>query len=201
MTYPAETTPLPPSSTGRRRLLYFLLAMFPFLALLAVLIWSQVDNAGNPGGLLEHSESGEIAVAARPAPEFSGLDLVTGAAVDLDGLRGRLVMVDFWSSWCVSCRVEAAELAAVYREYADMPVEFVGLAIWDDAGDVASHIERFGVAYPNILDESGTTAVAYGVRGVPEKYFLDAEGRIVRKVNGPVSADQLREIIDALIAA
>ena len=201
MTYPAETTPLTSSSTGRKRLLYFLLAMSPFFALLAVLVWSQVDDAGNPGGLLEHNESGEIAVAARTAPGFAGLDLISGELVNLDGLRGKVVMVDFWSSWCVSCRVEAADLAAVYREYADVPVEFVGLAIWDDAGDVANHIERFDVAYPNILDESGATAVTYGVRGVPEKYFLDADGQIVRKVNGPVSAEQLREIIDALLAA
>ncbi len=175
--------------------------MSPFFALLAVLVWSQVDDAGNPGGLLEHNESGEIAVAARTAPGFAGLDLISGELVNLDGLRGKVVMVDFWSSWCVSCRVEAADLAAVYREYADVPVEFVGLAIWDDAGDVANHIERFDVAYPNILDESGATAVTYGVRGVPEKYFLDADGQIVRKVNGPVSAEQLREIIDALLAA
>ena len=201
MTHPAETAPLPPSSSGRRRTALFLLAMSPFLALLAVLAWGQVDDAGNPGGLLEHNESGEIAVAARTAPGFAGLDLISGELVNLDGLRGKVVMVDFWSSWCVSCRVEAADLAAVYREYADVPVEFVGLAIWDDAGDVANHIERFDVAYPNILDESGATAVTYGVRGVPEKYFLDADGQIVRKVNGPVSAEQLREIIDALLAA
>ncbi len=191
----------PPASPGRRRAALFLLAMSPFFALLAVLVWGQVDNAGNPGGLLEHDESGEITVAVRSAPGFAGLDLISGELVDLDGLRGRVVMVDFWSSWCVSCRVEAADLADVYREYADMPVEFVGLAIWDDAGDVANHLARFGVAYPNILDESGATAVAYGVRGVPEKYFLDADGRIVRKVNGPVSAEQLREIIAALLAA
>jgi cytochrome c biogenesis protein CcmG, thiol:disulfide interchange protein DsbE len=197
------TTDSKPSASGwtRRRAGLFLLSMSPLIALIALLAWGQLRTGGSPGGLLEYSESGEIDVAARTAPAFAGVDLVNGGLVTNDGLAGKIVMVDFWSSWCVACKAEAADLAAVYTEYADAPVEFVGLAIWDETGDILRHIERYGVTYPNIIDDFGETAVHYGVRGVPEKFFLDAEGTIVRKLTGPVSPDRLREILDSLLAS
>jgi cytochrome c biogenesis protein CcmG/thiol:disulfide interchange protein DsbE len=201
----AISTPRParsPRAAGgwtRRRLTVFVLTMSPFIALLLLLGWGLFRSGGNPGGLLEHSESGEIIVSARAAPDFSGVDLVSGEPVTNDSVAGNIVMVDFWSSWCAACRIEAADLAEVYREYANAPVEFVGLAIWDQTGDALRHLDRFDVAYPNILDERGVSAVEFGVRGVPEKFFLDKNGTIIRKVTGPVSKENLRAIIDGLL--
>jgi cytochrome c biogenesis protein CcmG/thiol:disulfide interchange protein DsbE len=185
----------------RRRLSVFVLSMSPFIALLVLLAWGLIRSDGNPGGLLEHNESGDIFISARQAPEFSGVDLVSGELVSNESVRGKIVMVDFWSSWCAACRIEATDLAEVYHEYADAPVEFVGLAIWDEVGDTLRYLDRYGVTYLNILDERGVSAVEFGVRGVPEKYFLDENGVILRKVNGPVSKEQLREIIDGLLSS
>lgn len=206
MTPPNETpqTDAPPSDTpasGRRRLLFFLLSMTPVLAIIALLFWGQLRSDDNPGGVLVHEESSESQVLVRLAPWFGGYDRVSGERVDLDDLRGRVVMIDFWSSWCVACRVEAADLAQVYREYDNTDVEFVGIAVWDRPADADEHIERYDVTYLNILDPRGTMAVSYGVRGVPEKFFLDAEGHIVRKLIGPVSAEELRNILDGLLTA
>lgn len=206
MTSPDETpqTDAPTSDTpasGRRRLLFFLLSMTPVLAIIALLFWGQFRSDDNPGGVLVHEESSESQVLVRLAPWFGGYDRVSGERVDLDDLRGHVVMVDFWSSWCVACRVEAADLAQVYREYDNADVEFVGIAVWDRPADADEHIERYDVTYLNILDPRGTMAVSYGVRGVPEKFFLDAEGRIVRKLIGPISAEELRGILDGLLTA
>ena len=206
MTTPDETpqTDAPPSdmpASGRRRLLFFLLAMTPVLAIIALLFWGQLRSDSNPGGVLVHEESSESQVPVRQAPWFGGYDLVSRDRVDAEDLRGRVVMVDFWSSWCVACRIEAADLAQVYREYDSADVEFVGIAVWDRPADAEEHIERYDVTYLNILDPRGTMAVSYGVRGVPEKFFLDAEGRIVRKLIGPVSAEDLRTILDGLLTA
>ena len=206
MTSSDETpqTDAPPSDTpasGRRRLFFFLLAMTPVLAIIALLFWGQLRSDDNPGGVLVHEESSESQVPVRQAPWFGGYDLVSRGRVDAEDLRGRIVMVDFWSSWCVACRIEAADLAQVYREYDSAGVEFVGIAVWDRPADAEEHIERYDVTYLNILDPRGTTAVSYGVRGVPEKFFLDAEGRIVRKLIGPVSAEDLRSILDGLLTA
>lgn len=206
MTSPDQTpqTDAPASdapASGRRRLLFFLLSMTPVLAIIALLFWGQFRSDDNPGGVLVHEESSESQVLVRLAPWFGGYDRVSGERVDLDDLRGRVVMVDFWSSWCVACRVEAADLAQVYREYDNADVEFVGIAVWDRPGDADEHIERYDVTYLNVLDPRGTMAVSYGVRGVPEKFFLDTEGRIIRKLIGPVSAEELRGILDGLLAA
>ena len=186
---------------SRRRLSVFVLSMSPFMALLMLLAWGLIRSDGNSGGLLEHNESGEISISARQAPGFSGVDLVSDELVSNESVQGKIVMVDFWSSWCTACRIEATDLAEVYREYADAPVEFVGLAIWDEVGDTLRYLERYGVTYLNILDERGVAAVEFGVRGVPEKYFLDETGVILRKVNGPVSKEELREIIDGLLSS
>lgn len=200
----SSEAPLSPSPcAGRKRLCWFLASMTPVAALLGLLFWGQFRSDANPGGLLEHNAPAEAETALRDAPEFTGFDLLTGAPVSVQALRGRIVVVDFWSSWCAACRAEAQDLADVHRGYAEAgaPVEFIGVAIWDAPDDALAHLRRYGVAYPNILDPDGSSAVAYGVRGVPEKFFLDADGRIVRKVIGPVDAESLRSALDGMLAA
>jgi cytochrome c biogenesis protein CcmG/thiol:disulfide interchange protein DsbE len=173
--------------------------MFPLIALIAILGWGQIRTGGIPGASLEYNKFGEELIDAKAAPSFSGQDLVSGDIVDNSSVHGKIVMVDFWSSWCTACLAEAADLASVYNEYAGLPVEFVGIAIWDDSGGIIRYIDRFNINYPNITDEQGSTAVLYGVRGVPEKFFLDADGTILRKLTGPVAPERLREILDSLL--
>ncbi|MEX2598660.1 MAG: TlpA disulfide reductase family protein [Dehalococcoidia bacterium] len=184
-----------------RRLVLYLLTISPVLLLIVLLAWGQLRSEGRPGGLVEHNELGEVTVTQRAAPAFDGIDLETSTPVNLESLQGNVVMVSFWSSWCVSCRAEAADLASVYHEYEDQPVEFIGIAIWDDNRDVLRHMERFDVQYPNIIDSEGASAVAYGVRGTPEKFFLDEEGQVVRKVIGPVNPERLRGILDEMLVS
>ena len=75
--------------------------------------------------------------------------------------------------------------------YKDKDIAFVGIAIWDEESKVRQHIDTFGVNYPNAIDFQGKAAIAYGVRGVPEKFFLDRQGRIVKKYVGPISNQTL----------
>jgi thiol-disulfide isomerase/thioredoxin len=200
MATPPELTPTASGWTHRRLGLFFL-TMSPLIALLALLVWGELRTGDVPGASLEYNESGEEKYDAKAAPAFSGLDLVSGAIIDNAAVHGDIVMVDFWSSWCTACLAEAADLASVYTEYANLPVEFVGIAIWDESGDIIRYIDRFNISYPNIIDDLGTTAVLYGVRGVPEKFFLDAHGNILRKLTGPVAPERLRETLDSLLAS
>ncbi|MEX2431223.1 MAG: redoxin family protein [Dehalococcoidia bacterium] len=193
----ASASPEKPRSI--RRVALYLLSISPVLLLIALLAWGQLR--GNPGGLVEHNELGEVSIATRMAPAIDGVDLTTGSSISSGDLRGKIVMVDFWSSWCVACLQEANALASVYEEYGGEPVEFVGMAIWDESSDVLAHIEQFGVGYPNLLDGQGTSAIAYGVSGVPEKFFLDQDGRIIRKIIGPMTPERLRSVLDELLAS
>ena len=167
-------------------------------ALIAILAWASISTGGNPGGLAVNSDLVEFEIDASAARDFD-LDLIGGGTVQLSDLRGKVVMVDFWASWCPPCRVEAPVLAKVYREFQGQPVEFLGVDIWDNIGDAELFLQQEGQAYPNGFDASGVVAIDYGVRGIPEKYFIDREGILVKKLSGPLTETTLRNTINELL--
>ena len=167
-------------------------------ALIAILSWASISTGGNPGGLAVNSDLVEFEIDASAARDFD-LDLIGGGTVQLSDLRGKVVMVDFWASWCPPCRVEAPALAKVYREFQGQPVEFLGVDIWDNIGDAELLLQQEGQAYPNGFDASGVVAIDYGVRGIPEKYFIDREGILVKKLSGPLTETTLRNTINELL--
>ena len=171
----------------------------PVLALLALLAWAVVQSGGNPGSLGVNEEFGQVRLSPKAATDFS-LTTLDGATINLAGLRGKVVMLDFWASWCAPCRFEAPDLVEVYLDYADQAVEFVGVDIWDRRQDAIEYIDRYQITYPNGVDDKGTIAISYGVRGIPEKFIIDQDGVIVKKFVGPIDADTLRSTLDELLA-
>ena len=172
----------------------------PVLGLLALLSWASVQSGGNPGGFGVNSEFGQVQVSPDTAAEFS-LELLDGTSLTLSDLRGNVVMLDFWSSWCPPCRQEAPILAEVYREYSGQPVEFIGVDIWDQESDALEYIDRYEVPYPNGIDANGTIIIDYGVTGIPEKFFIGRDGVVAKKFVGPMKADRLRAALDELLAS
>ena len=182
---------------GRRTLIIVAVAV-PVLAFLAILAWASATSGPARGGLAVNERTIELSAGGELAPTFE-LSLMGGGELSTTELRGRVVMLDFWASWCPPCREEAPALGQVYGEYRNRGVEFVGINLWDNAGDAALFLQQQGHEYPNSIDDGGKIAISYGVRGIPEKFFIDAEGRIVRKFSGPVGADRLRQILDSLL--
>ena len=167
--------------------------------LFALLAWAALQQKGQPAGAGINARFGEVRVEETLAADFA-LELPDGASLRLSDLAGTVVMVDFWASWCAPCRQEAATLNRVYAGYAGRPVEFVGVNIWDTPESAASFLVEFGVAYPTGPDEDGSVAINYGVRGIPEKFFIDANGVVRRKYVGPMPEDVLRAALDELLA-
>ncbi len=170
----------------------------PVLALFAILAWASARSGGNPGGLAVNDEFGQVEVGQDVAQDFN-LQLIPDGQLKLSDLRGQVVMVDFWASWCPPCRQEAPVLKQVYEEYRDRGVVFVGVDVWDHLGDAELYLQQERQTYPNGFDATGVIAIDYGVRGIPEKFFIGRDGVVAKKFVGPLNAGQLRETLNELL--
>jgi len=157
-------------------------------------------------GLLKRSESRPV--VGTTAPDFS-LQLFDGyynefddGQVTLADLRGRVVVINFWASWCVECRVEARDLEETWQDYRDKGVVLIGVD-YDDTEVVArAYLEEFGITYPNGLDGRGQiTENRYHITGVPETFVVDRSGEIDSVKIGPYQPGELRSTLDRLLAA
>jgi len=134
----------------------------------------------------------------QPAPAFALKTLQTGEVVSLEKLRGKPVVLNFWSTWCGPCRMEHPVLDWAFREYGTQ-AHFLGAVFEDTEENALGYIARAGSPYPQLVDPKSQMAVDYGVAGVPETYFIDAEGIIRDKFVGPISrsafASQMRSVM------
>jgi cytochrome c biogenesis protein CcmG/thiol:disulfide interchange protein DsbE len=172
-----------------RRLIRWLLptAALPVLALLAY--GFRVDHRDIPSPLVH-----------RPAARFT-LTSYTGAPMSLDAHRGQVVVVNFWASWCYpACYEEAPVLERNWRAYRDRGVVVFGVDIQDKPEAGKKFIADFGLTFPNALDPTGRVSVDYGVYGVPETFFIDAEGRVRAKHVGGVTDAVFRREVERLLA-
>ena len=182
-----------------KRIWIILLTGLPLLAFLGILVWASLQTGGRAGGLGVNTEFGVAEVEKEPAKDFA-LDIQDNGALALSELKGKVVMVDFWASWCAPCRQEATVLEETYQQYAGMDVEFVGVNIWDLPDNAAAYLVDFGITYPNGVDGEGVIAIDYGVKGIPEKFFIDRDGHVRQKFVGPIRPEKLRETLDELLA-
>ena len=126
-----------------------------------------------------------------PAPPFALKAVGTGQTIDLESLRGKPVIVNFWATWCMPCYEEHPTLVANARNLPD--VQFIGVVFNDTEEKINAFLAERGTAYPTLLDGNGKTAIAYGVGGVPETFFINPAGKIVAKFEGPLTTETLQE--------
>lgn len=130
-------------------------------------------------------------LVGRAAPTFALREVGTGRTIDIAQLKGRPLVINFWATWCGPCWEEHPLLVASARSRPD--VQFVGVVFQDSEEKILGFLQQRGSSYPTVVDDKGKTAIAYGVGGVPETFFLDANGVIVAKHSGPLSDGDLQE--------
>ena len=136
----------------------------------------------------------------RTAPDFT-LSQLDGEPFTLSKLRSQIVVVNFWASWCAECHTEQSALNETWQRFRDSGVVVVGVNFEDTTDDAIDYIRKAGVSYPVVEDSDSRTALAYGLRGIPETFVIDRTGRIADRIIGPVDAMKLTNKITSMLAA
>ncbi|HZR92691.1 MAG TPA: TlpA disulfide reductase family protein [Gaiellaceae bacterium] len=131
-------------------------------------------------------------------PKNFTLERVNGTGtLQLASLRGKVVVLNFWASWCNPCKQEARIIEAAWRRYRSRGVVVVGVDSKDFAGDARSFMRRYGITYPVVRDGDGSLWGPYGVTGLPETRFIGRDGKYVgSQIDGPVTEQVLRAGIE-----
>ncbi|HUP58932.1 MAG TPA: DsbE family thiol:disulfide interchange protein [Thermoanaerobaculia bacterium] len=166
---------------NRNVLLIGLAVILPFLGLLFFALGKDPTRIRSP-------------LIGKAAPEFTLRDVTTGEIVSLESARGKPMVVNFWATWCVPCYAEHPYLVAAARQYGDQ-VLFVGVVYEDEEEAINRFLRQYGRSYPALQDQDGRAAIAYGVYGVPETFFIDGKGQIVAKHEGPLDQATLQQYL------
>ena len=182
---------------GRAKLVLQAAAVTVVALLLALLGW-QVVAEGKARSLRDSVWGGETPAA----PSFDLPRLDRDGRLSLASLRGKVVVVNFWASWCEPCKKEAPHLESAWTRYRGDGVVVVGVDAHDFKSEARRFVERYGVSYPIVHDGRGASLRSVGIVGFPETIVIDREGRIVGWVQGPVTEAELeRNIARALEGA
>lgn len=165
------------------------LAVLPLLALLS---W----------GLTRSPATLPSTLVGRPAPDFELPSLRDDTdSLGLADYRGGVVVLNYWASWCVPCIAEHAELVRLSESYPSSPVQLVGVLFQDERENGRRFMSRMGGEWPIVTDEGSRTSIRYGVYGVPETFFIGADGVVAYRQVGPVTWPLIVSKVDSLLAA
>lgn len=134
-------------------------------------------------------------------PLFSGYELNGQTQFNLADQRGKVVLINFWASWCKPCEQEAADLEAAWQYYKDGgKVVFVGADYVDTEPEARAYLKKFGITYANGPDVGTKVSQLFRIKGVPETYFIDPNGVLQYVQIGPFSSvDQIKSVIDPML--
>jgi thiol-disulfide isomerase/thioredoxin len=133
------------------------------------------------------------------APDFTGTT-VDGQTITLSDLKGKLVLVNVFASWCGPCRVETPHLVEVYNELDRDRVEFIGLNLQETPEAVEFFKDEFFIDYPLVLNQSGDLTNIYSPIGLPTSWFIDRDGVIRFRFSGALTKEALQVILDDVAA-
>jgi cytochrome c biogenesis protein CcmG/thiol:disulfide interchange protein DsbE len=148
-------------------------------------------------GLASNEPGGEI--AGEPAPELELPRLSGNGVGSLEDYRGRVVVLNFWASWCEPCREESPLLQRWHERLEKQGATVLGVDALDEIGHARAFIDEYGLTYPMLRDGDGSTREPFGIVGFPETFVIDRDGRIAAIQRGPVTAEFMRKRVVPLL--
>ena len=188
-----------PSATSSRRIGIFILAVIVVVALVlfgfALAPRSSSATANVTGPRLSADPIGSM------APVFSGTQVRGDQQISLADYKGKTVVVNFWASWCSTCKIEAQVVSDVEKKWRDKGVVFLGVDSHDTNAGAHTYIQTYGIGFQSVQDPESAIGAQYDVTGLPETYFVDTKGTIVEKYMSAIDAATLDTMIAKAVAA
>lgn len=174
-------------------------ALFQVLILILSIGWtmvSRVPAVATTGGAPPPSPRQGFS-----APDFT-MEALGGGQVSLSELRGKVVMINLWASWCPPCREEMPAIERVYQKYKDQGFVVLGVntTSQDQEAGAARFVQEFSLNFPILFDRSGSVSARYALRALPTTFFVDRKGVIQEVViGGPMSETSMRARVESLL--
>lgn len=184
-----QTISQPKQSSTTTRNVVLIFGSILLLGLFAVIVFN-----------LQKIESTELGGHEAPTFTLPLFDQFEQDQISLADLRGQVVVINFWASWCVECYKEAELLEQAWRDYQGQGVVFIGVDYLDTEKEALAYMEKYGITYPSGPDIGDKISKSYGITGVPETFFIDKTGNIAHVTIGPVSRTELYRLLDELVA-
>lgn len=184
------------SKPGRSKIWFYLnvaLAVSLMAAGVGMLFWLGGQSAARPSA----ANQGLIR-PGQPAPDFS-LPALSGETVRLSDLKGQVVLVNLWATWCPPCKAEMPAIDAFYRAHQEAGFTALMANVQEDEATVRAFIEANGFTFPILLDSQGELMRRYGVRGLPTTFIVDRSGQIRHLQTGAITQADLETIINPLL--
>ncbi|HEX4783708.1 MAG TPA: TlpA disulfide reductase family protein [Candidatus Sulfotelmatobacter sp.] len=150
---------------------------------------------------VEHKHGSDAAVhrtAKQPAPDFT-LPQLDGQDLRLSSFRGKVVLLDFWASWCEPCRVETPHLIELQEKYGDRGLQIIGVSMDDSPDPARAFVQQFHMNYPVVMGNAKTGELYGGVLGLPIAFLIDRDGRIYSKHIGATEPEVFEKDIASLL--
>jgi cytochrome c biogenesis protein CcmG, thiol:disulfide interchange protein DsbE len=181
--------------SARRRRFIIVIAVSIINVALFALLGSQLLMPAQ-----DQSHSANSSLEGHPAPDFTLATLNVHAApkIELASLKGKPVMINFWASWCDTCKLEAPLLQSTCQRVQGKRVILIGIYMQYIRSDGLSFLQKYNITYLNVVDPSGAVAINYGVSGVPETIFIDRHSVVIHKVIGELTEQTLQSNIRSI---
>lgn len=187
-----------PRSRARLRLVLVWLVVLGGLMTVVGLAWRGLGPSSGAGFGAITQPAAPI-VIDEPAPDFELPLLGEDGSMSLSSLRGNVVVLNFWASWCAPCRQEAPGLQATSERYADRGVRFLGVDYLDQEAAGLTFARELGIAYPSVSDPSGTLGDDFRFLGLPVTIVVDDQGVMRFRFEGYVTERSLRDALDIVL--